>query len=61
MGKAKQNKYLRKEARKTIGGIFDVLSKITRERPKYIPKFIWIIPCLFFFKRKFWKLVWRRI
>ena len=47
---AKKAKKLRKHLRKEIGQGMQVLNKLIRKRPKWIPKYIWILFYLPLFK-----------
>lgn len=48
----KKAKKIRKEARNQIGSGIKALSNITRSRPKFIPKSIWVLLYLPLFKYK---------
>ena len=57
----KQAKKIRKEVRKQMGDRFEALSTITRPRPKWIPKRIWVLFYLPLFKRKYLKLIYKNL
>ena len=58
-------KQIRKETRKHLdlifGASFDALSKLVRNRPKYIPKIVWVLLYLPLFKAKYWHLIFKNI
>jgi len=57
----KQAKKLRKEARKIMGNSFESLNKITRARPRWIPKWVWIWFYWPLFPKKYLKLIYRNL
>jgi len=58
-------KKIRKEARKVanekFGEATDILGGMITPRPKWIPKFIWILLYLPLFKKKTWKLIYKNL
>lgn len=61
-GQAKKiRKEVRRNARKLFGEGIEVLGTLIRKRPKYIPKFLWIILFFPIFKRKTYKYLYKYI
>ena len=61
----KAAKKFRKDVRKIVDSKLvdgmQTLSKITRQRPKWIPKFIWIIAYYPLFPKKYRKFIYKYI
>lgn len=52
-------KKLRKEIRKSLGEAMNVLNKLTRQRPRFIPKSVWVLLFLPLFSFKNLKVIYR--
>lgn len=57
----KLRKYARKQVNNNLGEGFEALSNITRTRPRWIPKWIWILAYLPLFPRKYLRLVYKHM
>lgn len=58
--KAKKiRKEIRNEVRKLYPSGVEVLQKLIRPRPKYCPKFIWILLYMPLFKKVLWKSIYK--
>lgn len=58
-------KKVRKEARKQMAKAFDkevsIFNVMIHKKPKLMPKFIYVLPYMLVFKRKYWKLIFKNI
>ncbi len=57
----KQAKIIRKEFRRMVGGSMETLNKITRKRPWFFPKFVWVIFYLPLFRARHLKEVYKHM
>jgi hypothetical protein len=61
----KQSKKVRKVIKSEIKKLYpsgvEVLQKLIKQRPKYCPKFIWILLFMPIFKKVLWKSIYKRI
>jgi hypothetical protein len=57
----KINKQVRREARAIWGEGLEAMGKLMRKRPKYCPRFVWIILLAPAFKNKALKLIYPHI
>ena len=62
---AKQTKKYRKEVRRVVNANFGVgmeaLSNIVRPRPRYIPKFLWVLVYAPLFPRQYLRLIYKHM
>lgn len=62
---ARNAKKLRREARRQVnenfGSGMEALAHLTRERPQWIPKWIWILAYVPLFKRQYLPVVYRNM
>ena len=57
----KLRKYARKQVKEEIGEGLQALGEITRSRPKWIPKRIWILAYLPLFPRKYLAMIYKHM
>lgn len=57
----KINRAAKKETRKILGDGINVMHTMIRQRPNWIPKFIWIVLYLPLFKVKTLKIIYHNI
>jgi hypothetical protein len=55
----KHRKEVRKAVRENIGEGLAVLSNMVRERPKYVPRWMWIVVYMPLFSRKYIKYIYK--
>ena len=59
--KSKAAKKIRKAVRGEIGKGFQSLNKIIRKKPWYIPKFLWVLPLLILFEKRYIKYFYKHL
>jgi hypothetical protein len=57
----KLRKYARLEARTIFGEGMEAIGTMMRKRPRFVPRFLWILLYLPLFKSKTWKVFYRHI
>jgi hypothetical protein len=57
----KLRKYARKQVKFELGEGMEALAQITRPRPRWIPKRVWILTYLPLFPRKYLPLVYKHM
>lgn len=60
-----QTKKYRKEVRRVVNANFgqgmEALSNIVRQRPRYVPKFVWVLVYVPLFPRQYLRLIYKHM